>query len=121
MAVLGSLIVVMTIVVTLAQERFLGPFALYDWETFEASIPLALGYAAFGFTLGLAVGAVWRRVVPAMAMTLVAFAGIRFLVGLFVRPLLFAHLITPLRWVAPITSPEDVPDGSALWTAVPSG
>jgi hypothetical protein len=113
--VLGSLIVVMTILVTLAGQRFLGPHPSYDWPRFEASIPLALGYAAFGFTLGLAMGAVWRRVVPAMAATLVVFAGVRLLISLYVRPLLFAHLVTPLRWVGPITSPYDVPDGFGLW------
>lgn len=113
--VLGSLVVVMTALVTLVQESFAGNFAGYESDVFEASVPLALGYAAFGFTLGLAVGAAWRRVVPAMATTLVVFAGVRYLVVLYVRPLLFAHLITPLRWIAPITSPEDVPSGFDLW------
>lgn len=50
-----------------------------------------------------------------MATTLVGFAGVRLLVVLYVRPLLFAHLITPLRRIAPITSPEDVPSGFDLW------
>jgi ABC-type transport system involved in multi-copper enzyme maturation permease subunit len=113
--VLGGLVVVMTVLVTLAQQQFVGNFLPYDWENFEASIPLALGYAAFGFTLGIAVGALWRRVVPAMATTLVVFAGIRFLIGLYLRPELFAQLITPLRWIAPISSPSNVPDAAALW------
>jgi hypothetical protein len=34
---------------------------------------------------------------------------------MFLRPWLFAHLITPLRLVAPITASNDVPDASSLW------
>jgi ABC-2 family transporter protein len=54
-----------------------------------------LGYAAFGFALGTAVGALIRRTVPAMAVTLAVFAAAQVAMPLAVRP----HLIPPDRTV----------------------
>jgi hypothetical protein len=54
-----------------------------------------LGYAAFGFALGTAVGALVRRTVPAMAITLAIFAAVQVAMPLWVRP----HLIPPHRTV----------------------
>jgi hypothetical protein len=52
-----------------------------------------LGYSAFGFALGTAVGALIRRAVPAMAVTLAVFAAAQLVMPLWVRP----HLIPPDR------------------------
>jgi hypothetical protein len=52
-------------------------------------------YAIFALALGLAAGAVVRRTVPAMGITLAAFALVRFGVELFVRP----HLLPTLTRV----------------------
>jgi hypothetical protein len=54
-----------------------------------------LGYAAFAFALGTAVGALIRRTVPAMAVTLAIFAAAQVAMPLWVRP----HLIPPHRTV----------------------
>jgi hypothetical protein len=54
-----------------------------------------IGYAAFGFALGTATGALIRRAVPAMALTLAIFAALQFAMPLWVRP----HLIPPDRTV----------------------
>jgi hypothetical protein len=54
-----------------------------------------LGYAAFAFTLGTAVGALIRRTVPAMAITLAIFAAAQVAMPLWVRP----HLMPPNRTV----------------------
>ena len=54
-----------------------------------------LGYAAFGFALGTAAGALIRRTVPAMAVTLAIFAVVQVVMPLSVRP----HLIPPDRTV----------------------
>ena len=51
-----------------------------------------------------------RRVVLAMGVTLIGFAAVRVLVAVFARPVLFAYLITPMRYVAPISS-SGFPDG----------
>jgi hypothetical protein len=52
----------------------------------------------FGFALGLLFSALFRRVLPAAPVTLVAFVGVRFLVGTF----RFDYL-PPVRTVQPFT------------------
>jgi membrane protein implicated in regulation of membrane protease activity len=47
-----------------------------------------IGYAAFAFVLGIAVGMLLRRTVAAMAVTLVVFLAVQVLVPLVVRPYL---------------------------------
>ena len=54
-----------------------------------------IGYAAFGFTLGVATGAVFRRALPAMAVTLAIFAAVQVAMPLLARP----HFIPPERTV----------------------
>jgi hypothetical protein len=48
-----------------------------------------LGYAAFGFALGVTAGLLARRPVPAMAVTLAIFAAVQFITPLWIRPHLF--------------------------------
>jgi hypothetical protein len=57
-----------------------------------------LGYAAFAFALGVTAGVLLRRTLPAMAVTLVAFALIQVLVPNFLRP----HLLPPAHFTAPL-------------------
>lgn len=52
-----------------------------------------MGYALFAFALGVAVGVVIRRTIPAMAVTLVVFAFVQIIMSIWVRP----HLIEPAR------------------------
>jgi hypothetical protein len=60
-----------------------------------------LGYAAFGFVLGVAAGLLIRRALPAMAATLGVFLGVRLGFTYLVRPYLLSptHLSTPLSTV----------------------
>ncbi|MFG1964028.1 hypothetical protein [Nonomuraea sp. NPDC049028] len=51
-----------------------------------------IGCAAFAFVLGVTVGVLVRRTLPAMALTLVAFAAIQLAMPLLVRP----HLMPPV-------------------------
>jgi hypothetical protein len=55
-----------------------------------------LGYAAFGFALGVTAGVLIRRAVPAMAVTLAIFAAVQITMPLWVRP----HLISPDQTIA---------------------
>jgi hypothetical protein len=73
-----------------------------------------LGYAAFAFTLGTATGALIRRTVPAMAVTLAIFAAAQLAMPLAVRP----HLIPPDHAVAAIES-ADLDFGNLTATVVP--
>ncbi|MGC5016312.1 ABC transporter permease [Streptosporangium sp. DT93] len=51
-----------------------------------------MGYAAFAFVLGVTVGMLLRRTLPAMALTLAVFVAIQLAVPLLVRP----HLMPPV-------------------------
>lgn len=65
-------------------------------EVIFASSGIApLGYAAFGFALGTATGALIRRALPAMALTLAIVVAVQVAMPLWVRP----HLISPARMV----------------------
>jgi ABC-2 family transporter protein len=65
---------------------------------FAARGVVPLGYAAFAFALGVTLGVLIRRTLPAMALTLAIFAAVQILVPNFVRP----HLISPETTTAPL-------------------
>ena len=62
------------------------------YSTFDERALVPIGYAAFAFALGVTAGIVIRRVLPAMAATLVAFVGVRLTFTDLVRP----HLASPM-------------------------
>lgn len=57
-----------------------------------------IGYAVFGFVLGVTAGILIRRTLPAMAATLVAFVATRAFVTFSVRP----RLMSPVRTTLPL-------------------
>jgi hypothetical protein len=59
-----------------------------------------LGYAAFAFTLGVTTGALIRRTIPAMALTLAIFAALQVAMPLWIRP----HLAPPHRTAISVAS-----------------
>ncbi|MCW2933120.1 MAG: hypothetical protein JWM19_4082, partial [Actinomycetia bacterium] len=73
----------------------MGPFSLL---AFDAHGIVPIGYAAFGFTLGVTAGVLLRRALPAMAVTLAIFAAVQVAMPLAIRPSLFppAHLTQSL-------------------------
>jgi hypothetical protein len=73
-----------------------------------------IGYAAFAFTLGTTAGALIRRTVPAMAVTLAIFAAAQVVMPLWVRP----HLIPPNRTITTIDSAQ-LDFGNLTATVVP--
>jgi hypothetical protein len=74
-----------------------------------------LGYAAFAFALGAATGVLFRRALPAMAVTLAIFAAVQVAMPLGVRP----HLIPPDRTVATFASVQADDIGTLAPTVVP--
>jgi hypothetical protein len=58
-----------------------------------------VGYAAFGFALGVTAGVLIKRTIPAMAVTLAGFVAVQFAWLSWIRP----HLLTPLRVSIPLT------------------
>ena len=58
-----------------------------------------LGYAALAFVLGVAIGVIIKRTLPAMAITLALFAAVLFVMPAFIRP----ALVSPVRATSPVT------------------
>ncbi|HEX3491555.1 MAG TPA: ABC transporter permease subunit, partial [Streptosporangiaceae bacterium] len=69
-----------------------------------------VGYAAFALALGVTIGLLLHRTVPAIAVTLVVFAAVQVAVPLGVRP----HLFTPVRTVSTL-SISDITDVGDNW------
>jgi len=89
----------------------LGPF-VFD---IQGIAPVA--YSVFAVALGIAAGAVFRRVVPAMAATLAAFVGLRLLVAVFVRP----HYLPPVSTLFPAGDAASAPPGSVVLSSTTIG
>lgn len=72
----------------------MSPFSMFDQRDLA---PVA--YAAFAFALGVALGTIIGRVLPAMAATLAGFVALRLIVYKLIRPHLLSplHLVTALR------------------------
>jgi hypothetical protein len=66
----------------------MSPFATFD----ERGL-VPVGYAAFALALGVTIGVLIRRTLPAMATTLAVFVGVRVVLKAWMRP----YLIAPLR------------------------
>ncbi|HTW19348.1 MAG TPA: ABC transporter permease [Mycobacteriales bacterium] len=69
---------------------------VHSFSVFDQRGLVAVGYALFAFALGTLVGAVLRRVLPAMTATLAVFVFVRVAIGLWLRP----HLMPPLHKTA---------------------
>jgi hypothetical protein len=79
-----------------------GDLALMAPLVFGARGIAPMGYAAFAFVLGVTVGMLVRRTLPAMALTLAVFAAIQLAMPMLVRP----HLM------APVTSTFELSEGN---------
>jgi hypothetical protein len=75
-------------------------FARMEPLLFDARGIVPIGYAAFAFALGVTVGMLVRRTLPAMAITLAGFVAVQIAMPLLVRP----HLIAPIRSTIEITA-----------------
>ena len=80
---------------------------------FDARGFAAAGYAAFAFTVGLTIGALLRRTLPAMAATLISYAVVRVVVAEWVR----VHFATPLTSTGNVSSMAGSSRRRAAWSA----
>jgi hypothetical protein len=80
------------------------PFSVFDLRDI-----VPVGYAAFAFALGVTMGVLIRRTIPAMVATLVAFTAIRVAFTEWVRP----RLMSPLHYTGAFllnqNGPNEVP------------
>jgi len=75
-----------------------------------------IGYAAFAFALGVTAGALIRRTVPAMAVTLAIFAALQVAMPLWVRPNLAPpdHVAIPVSGQGNFSPAQSGPGGSTF-------
>ena len=80
-----------------------------------------LGYAAFGFSLGVTTGLLIRRPIPAMATTLAIFAAVQFFTPLWIRPNLLptSHTTTTIAAAGANVSVRANPKLAISASAVP--
>ncbi|MGP4017813.1 ABC transporter permease [Saccharopolyspora sp. 5N708] len=106
---LGAVITLLSVVLattTSALARRVHSFS--DWVIppfatvgFELSIPVQLGYALFGFSLGLALSALTRRTVASMGITLIVFTAARVFIATVARP----SYVAPVRQTTSLEGP----------------
>ena len=75
-----------------------------------------IGYAAFAFTLGVTAGALIRRTIPAMAVTLAIFAALQVAMPLWIRPNLAPadHVAIPVSGQGNFSPAQSGPGGSTF-------
>ncbi len=77
--------------------------------TFDIQGIVPAAYAVFAVALGIAAGTICKRVLPAMAVTFTAFAGLRFLIAEYARP---RYLTAITKSLPPFSSSQAAPAGS---------
>jgi hypothetical protein len=117
----------LTLMVTWWASRVdpLDPFGMNKLQPamFGARGIVPIGYAAFAFALGVTAGMLIRTTVPAMAVTLVAFAAVQAAVIAWIRPRLIApvHVTMPLNLatVQDVGTNVGAPAGNNLFVSAP--
>lgn len=81
-----------------------------DNSVFDFEGTVAFGYIAFALGLALAVGAVWRRAVPAFVVAFAGYTAARVFVDTWLRQ----RLVTPLTVTWPVSSSSHAPPRSSI-------
>jgi hypothetical protein len=89
------------------------PYPRFSTGIFDIQGIVPVAYSVFGVALGIAAGALFRRLLPAMVTTIAVFVGLRFAIAEYLRP----HYMTPLTKVFPLAAmgfgaPPATPVGS---------
>jgi ABC-type transport system involved in multi-copper enzyme maturation permease subunit len=87
------------------------------YSVFDTRDIVPVGYALFAVILGVVIGLLVRRTVPAMALTFATFAGVRILFTDYVRP----HLASPLRYTTSFVAPFQSSSGGVPTAIVKPG
>ena len=87
----GAATLVATIVYGLGMSWWLAPLSQagnprFGWLNFDVQGLVPIGYTLFAVILGIFVGTIWRKVLPAMAASLVGFLGLRIALTILARP-----------------------------------
>jgi hypothetical protein len=95
---LASILAVAAAVFALIVQWWFGPLNAatgerFTWLIFDQQGSVLVGYALFAFALGVFLGAVTRRTVRAMGITLAVFFVVRFAVAVWIRPRYLAEQV----------------------------
>jgi hypothetical protein len=88
----GGVAVVVAIAYGLGMSWWLGPLSQAGQNSrfnpflFDMQGVVPIGYTLFAVALGVFAGTVWHKVLPAMAVTLVGFVGVRIVLAVLARP-----------------------------------
>jgi hypothetical protein len=84
---------------------------------FDVQDIVPVGYALFAVALGIAAGALLRRTVPALALTIGVYAALRIVIAEYVRP----HYLTALRMTYKISFGHQTPPVAGSYLLVSRG
>ncbi len=82
----------------------------FEGTQFDTQNIAPIAFALFAVALGIAMGSVLRRTLPALATTIGIYIGVRVLVAVYLRP----HYMTALTHTYPLNAAVNAPSGS--WT-----
>jgi hypothetical protein len=82
----------------------------FDGGQFDTQNVVPIAYALFAVALGIVAGCFLRKVLPAVAVTVVGFVAARLVVGVYLRP----HLLSSARQTFSLYGSASVPSGSMV-------
>jgi len=91
------------------------PFWGYGFGSFDVQGIVPIAYGWFAFALGVAVGVLVRRTLPAMALALLLFVLLRVLIAVYLRP----YYLPPLTTTWPLDPKQPPSVVQTGWVVVP--
>ena len=115
LGLVGAVILVAAIAYALLLSYWMEPLngavtSRMNYLFFDQQGVAPIGYTLFALALGIFAGTITRKVMPAMALTLVAFLAVRIVVTMFVRP----NLQEPVTRTVPVAANTPVVPNPAL-------
>jgi ABC-type transport system involved in multi-copper enzyme maturation permease subunit len=113
--VIGAVTLVLAAAYTLGMDWWSEPLVANGGRlgpiVFDIEGIAPIGYTLFAVALGILASTTWKKVLPAMGITLAGYAVVRILIETFARP----HYMRPLTASIPITSTQQFNNNSADW------
>jgi ABC-type transport system involved in multi-copper enzyme maturation permease subunit len=112
---IGAITLVFSALYTLGMDWWSGPLTAEGGRMgplvfdFEGVVPI--GYTLFAVSLGIFAGTLWKKVLPAMGVTLTGFVAVRVLIETLAR----SRYMSPLTASLPITGSNQFNNASGAW------
>jgi hypothetical protein len=113
--VVGAITLVLSAAYTLGMDWWSQPLVANGGRmgpiVFDIEGIAPIGYTLFAVALGILASTMWKKVLPAMGVTLAGYAAVRILIETLARP----YYMSPLTASIPITSTEQFNDATGDW------